>query len=44
LKWIFQEVGLGFMDWIFLAQDNDRGWALVYSFVNIEFHKMRGNY
>ena len=43
LKWIFQEVGWGFMGWIFLAQDNDRGWTLVYSFMNIGFHKMRGN-
>jgi hypothetical protein len=42
LKWVFQEVGWGFMDLIFLAQDNDRGWELVNSFMNIVFHKMGG--
>jgi hypothetical protein len=34
-----QEEGFGGMDWIDLAQDRNRWWALVNAFV---FHKMRG--
>jgi len=30
-----QEVGWGVMDWITLAQDRDRGWALVKMEMNL---------
>ena len=32
-----QEVGCGYMDWIGLAQDRDRGWNLVSAVVNLWF-------
>jgi len=36
-----QEVGCGGMDWIKLAQNSDRWWALVDVVMNFGFHKMR---
>jgi len=36
-----QEVGLGGMDWIDLAKDKDKWWALVNAVMNFVFHKMR---
>jgi hypothetical protein len=41
IKWIIQEVGCGGIDWINLAQDRDRWWAIVNAVMNLEFHKMR---
>jgi hypothetical protein len=37
-----QEVGSGSMDWINLAQDRDRWWALLNAEVDFGFHKMQG--
>ena len=34
-KMDLQEVGCGSMDWIGLAQDRDRWWALVYVVMNL---------
>jgi len=34
-KMDLQEVGSGDMDWIDLAQDRDRWWALVYTVMNV---------
>ena len=32
----------GAMDWIDLAQDRDRWWAVVNAVMNLGFHKMQG--
>jgi hypothetical protein len=38
-----QEVGCGCKDWVGLAQDRDRWWALVSALKNLyRFHKTRG--
>jgi hypothetical protein len=42
IKIDLQEVGWGNMNWIDLAQDRNRWWALVNAVVNLGFHKMRG--
>ena len=36
IKMDFQEVGCGDMDWIDLAQDRDRWWALVNPVMNFQ--------
>jgi hypothetical protein len=41
LKWIFESRGGG-TDWIELAQDRDRWWAVVNPVITFGFHKMRG--
>jgi hypothetical protein len=35
LKWIFKKWGGGSMDWIVMAQDRDRWWALVNAVMNL---------
>ena len=36
----FQEMGIGFMDWIDLAQNRERFWALVKAVLNLGVRKM----
>jgi hypothetical protein len=43
IKLDIQKIGWG-MDWIVLAQDRDRWWALVNAVLNIWFPKNAGNY
>jgi hypothetical protein len=42
IKTDLQEVGGGGTDWIELAQDRDRFWALATAVMNFGFHEMRG--
>ena len=42
IKMYVQEVGGGCGDWMELAQDRDRWWALVSTVTNIRVPKMRG--
>jgi hypothetical protein len=34
LRWIFKKLGCGCMDWIELAQDRGRRWAIVNAVMN----------
>ena len=42
IKMDLQDVGCGGVDWIELAQDTDRWWALANAVMNFGFHKMWG--
>ena len=42
IKMNLQEVGGGCEDWMELAEDRDRWWALVSTVMNIRVPKMRG--
>jgi len=42
IKMVVQEVGDGCGDWMELAQDRDRWWALVSTVMNLGVPKMRG--
>jgi len=42
IKRDLQEVGRGCGDWMELAQDRDRCWALVSTVMNLRVTKMRG--
>ena len=42
IKMDLQEVGGDFGDWMELAQDRDRWWALVSTAMNLRVPKMRG--
>jgi len=42
IKMNLQEVGGSRGDWMELAQDRDRWWALVSTVMNLRFPKMRG--
>jgi len=42
IKLDLQEVGGSYVDWMELAQDRDRWWALVSTVRNIRVPKMRG--
>ena len=42
IKMDLQEVGGGFWDWMELAQDRDRWWALVSMVMNLRVPKMWG--
>jgi hypothetical protein len=42
IKMDLQEVGCGVVDWIELAQDRNRWWALVTAVMNLQVPKMQG--
>ena len=42
IKMDLQEVGGGCWDWMELAQDRDRWWALVGTVMNLQVPKMQG--
>ena len=42
IKMVLQEVGGGCGNWMELAQDRDRWWALVSMVMNLRVPKMRG--
>jgi hypothetical protein len=42
LKWIFERLGGRGVDFIDLAQGRDRWRAVVYTVMNLRFHKMWG--
>ena len=44
IKTDLQEVGFGGMDWIKLAQDRDRWWALVNEVMNLWVPENMGNF
>jgi hypothetical protein len=44
IKMDLQEVGCGGTDWIDLAQDKDRWWALVNAVMKLQFPKNVGNF
>jgi len=44
IKTDLQEVGFGGMDWIELAQDRDRWWAIVTPIMNLRFPQNAGNF
>jgi len=44
IKMNLQEIGCGSINWMELAQDRDRWWALVTAVMKFGFHKIRGKF
>jgi len=44
IKLDLQEIDWGGLDWIYLAQDRDRWWALVTAVMNFRFPSNAGNF